>query len=405
MVSYKNIVLGGGMVAGYLAKEYIENGGISGDLAIVSSDNAPPYERPPLSKSFLAGKETEPSILISQPEFYSQHGIDLRLNTRITSIDVQRKRLQTETGEEFAFERLVFATGSQVRKLNVTGTSPENVLYLRSLIDSKRIRERTANAKRVIVIGGGFIAMEVSSVLASRGIETSMLIRDDRMCKAFFTPEMSTFFKKYYLDHGARVITQAAIAEIQSESARLTTGESVSFDFLVAGIGVEPVTDLAARAGLKTDNGVVVNEFLETDDPDIMAAGDVANYPDAIFGHKRRRVEHWDNAVSQGQHAANVLLGRREAFVHVPYFFSDMFDLSYELWGDPSEADCIVHRGDLQTSSFSVWWLSRNTLVAAFTMNRPDEERDVAPQLIRSKRNITPEQLREAVSLHELTAG
>lgn len=243
-------------------------------------------------------------------------------------------------------------------------------------------------------------------MLASRGIETTMLIRDDRMWKAFFTPEMSAFFRKYYLDHGTRVITQTAIAVIGREfSARLTTGESTTFDLLVAGIGVEPVTELAVRAGLKTDNGVVVNEFLETDHPDIMAAGDVANYPDAIFGNKRRRVEHWDNAVSQGQHVARALLGRREAFIHVPHFFSDVFDLSYEFWGDPAEADRIVHRGDLQTSSFSVWWLSRNTLVAAFTMNRPDEERELAPELIRSKRNVIPERLREVASLHELATG
>jgi NADPH-dependent 2,4-dienoyl-CoA reductase/sulfur reductase-like enzyme len=288
----------------------------------------------------------------------------------------------------------------------VPGASSENVLYLRSLTDSKRIRERAAKAKKAIVIGGGFIAMEVSSVLAGRGIETAMLIRDDRIWKAFFTPEMSAFFTKYYLDHGVRVITKTAIAAIEPESsARLTTGDSISFDLLVAGIGVQPVTDLAARAGLKTDNGVVVNEFLETSHPDIMAAGDVANYPDAVFGNKRRRTEHWDNAVSQGQHLARALLGRREAFIHVPYFFSDVFDLSYEFWGDPAEADRIVHRGDLQTSSFSVWWLSGDTLVAAFTMNRPDEERELAPDLIRSRRTVSPERLREAASLHELAAG
>ncbi len=406
MTRYKHIVLGGGMVAGYLAKEYVENGGKSGDLAIVSSDDAPPYERPPLSKSFLAGKDTELSVLVSPPEFYDKHGIDLRLGTKIIVIDPQRKRLQAESGEEFAFEKLVLATGAQVRTLDVAGTSPDNVLYLRSLNDSKRIRERAAGAKKAIVVGGGFIAMEVSSVLAGRGIETTMLIRDDRMWKAFFTPEMSAFFKKYYIDHGTRVLTQTAVATIGSaSSARLTTGESTTFDLLVAGIGVVPVIDLAVRAGLKTDNGVVVNEFLETDHPDIMAAGDIANYPDAIFGNKRRRVEHWDNAVSQGQQVARTLLGRREAFVHVPYFFSDVFDLSYEFWGDPAEADRIVHRGDLQTTSFSVWWLSGNTVVAAFTMNRPDEERELAPELIRSKRNMIPERLREAASLHELATG
>jgi len=243
-------------------------------------------------------------------------------------------------------------------------------------------------------------------VLASRGVETTMLIREDCMWKSFFTPEMSAFFGKYYVDHGVRVLTQTSVAAMESESSvKLTTGESMRIDLVVAGVGVEPVTDLARRAGLKTDNGIVVNEFLETEHSDILAAGDVANYPDSMFGKKRRRVEHWDNAVSQGQHVARALLGRREAFVHVPYFFSDVFDLSYEFWGDPAEAHRIVHRGDLQTNSFSVWWLSGNTLVAAFAMNRPDEERELAPQLIQSKRQVMPERLREAASVHDLVTG
>jgi NADPH-dependent 2,4-dienoyl-CoA reductase/sulfur reductase-like enzyme len=391
------------MVAGYLAKEYVENGGRSGDLAVVSADDALPYERPPLSKSFLAGKDSEESVLISPPDFYSAHGIEVRRNTTVESIDTQGKRLRTVSGEEFAFEKLVLSTGARVRTLDIPGASPENVLYLRSLADSRRIRERAASVRRGVVLGGGFIAMEVAAVLAGRGLETTMVVREDRIWKAFFTPEMSAFFGKYYADRGVRILTQTGIAGIVKDSAAsLTSGDSVAFDLLVAGIGVQPVTDLAAHAGLEVDNGVVVNQFLETDPPEIMAAGDMANYPDAIFANKRRRVEHWDNAVSQGQHAARMLLGRREPFVHVPYFFSDVFDLSYEFWGDPSEADRIVHRGDLHTSSFSVWWLSRDTLAAAFTMNRPDEERELAPELIRSKRTVSPVRLREAASLREL---
>src|SRR5690349_8057118 len=207
------------MVAGYLAKEYAEKNGRSGDLAIISGDNAPPYERPPLSKSFLAGKDTESSVLISQPDFYSQHGIELRLNTNIVSIDTQRKRLQTESGEELGFEKLVLATGAQVRKLDLADASTGNVLYLRSLSDSKRIRENATSGKKAVVIGGGFIAMEVSSVLASRGVETTMLIRDDRMWKTFFTPEMSAFFLKYYVDRGVRVMTQTSVGAMESEAA------------------------------------------------------------------------------------------------------------------------------------------------------------------------------------------
>ena len=174
MASFKHLILGGGMVAGYLAKEYVDNGGRSGDLGIVSSDDAVPYERPPLSKSFLAGKDSEDSILISPADFYHAHGIDVRPNTTIASIHPERKRLRTAGGEEVAFEQLVYATGARVRTLDIPGASAANVLYLRSLADSRRIREQSAEAKRAVVLGGGFIAMEVASVLAGRGIETTM---------------------------------------------------------------------------------------------------------------------------------------------------------------------------------------------------------------------------------------
>ena len=157
----------------------------------------------------------------------------------------------------------------------------------------------------------------------------------------------------------------------------------------MAGIGVTPATEALASSGLEVADGVVVNEYLETNLGDILAAGDVASYQDTLFG-KRRRVEHWDNAVSQAEHCARALMGDRKPFQHVPYFFSDVFDLSYEFWGDPSEADQVVHRGDLAGGSFSAWWLNRQRVVAAFAMNRPEEERDAAPRWIESRQRVSP---------------
>jgi 3-phenylpropionate/trans-cinnamate dioxygenase ferredoxin reductase subunit len=195
------------------------------------------------------------------------------------------------------------------------------------------------------------------------------------------------------------------VTELQGSAAvtavRLGTDRKVDCDLIVAGIGVGPVTEPLAESGLEVPDGVVVNEYLETKQLDIYAAGDVANYQDTLFG-KRRRVEHWDNAVSQGQHCARALLGERKPFVHVPYFFSDVFDLSYEFWGDPSASDETVERGDLSTSSFSVWWLRQGRVVAAFVMNRPDDERDAAPQLIASKQAVAAETLRRTASLNDL---
>lgn len=393
----KFVILGGGMVAGYAAKQLVESGLKPGDLAILSADTFVPYERPPLSKSFLAGKDSEDSIKINPDGFYKEHGIEIRLGCEISGVDVERKRLRLAAGGEYGFSKLIVATGARPRTLEIPGSKLTNVHYLRSVDDSKSIRDTTGKIKRAVVIGSGFIGMEVTAVLAQKGIETTMVLRDDRIWKAFFSPQMSQFFEGYYAERGVRFMKNASIRELKGEgsvaSAVLSDGQSIACDMVVAGIGVTPVTEVLATSGIDVSDGVMVNEYLETNRPDILAAGDVANYQDVLFG-KRRRVEHWDNAVSQGQHAARALMGDRSPFKHVPYFFSDVFDLSYEFWGDPAGADEIIHRGDLSTSSFSVWWLKQSKVVAAFTMNRPDEERDVAPKWIESGAQVSAAKLK-----------
>ena len=392
MNSSKYLILGGGMVAGYAAKQLVEGGLKPGELTIVSADSSVPYERPPLSKSFLAGKDTEASVLINAGDFYQKHGIGIKLNCEADGVDPARKRVHLPSGQEIGFEKLIVATGARVRTLDIPGHDLAGVHYLRTLEDSKRIREKAASAKRAIVIGGGFIAMEVVSVLAQKGIETTMVLPDDRIWKRFFTAPMSRFFENYYTERGVRFARNTRVAELTGDgaviSAALQNGECVDCDMVVAGIGVQPVTEPLLHSGIELADGVVVNEYLETNQPGIYSAGDVASYYDVLF-EKRRRAEHWDNAVSQGQHCARALLGDRMPFVHVPYFFSDVFDLSYEFWGDPSGAEEIVERGGLSSNSFSTWWLRRGKLVAAFTMNRPDEEREAAPRLIQSRELVT----------------
>jgi NADPH-dependent 2,4-dienoyl-CoA reductase/sulfur reductase-like enzyme len=372
----KYVFLGGGMVAGYAVKEMVKHGGSVNGLIILSSDDALPYERPPLSKGLLTGKDKEESIFINPSGFYSEHAIDVRLNTTVTEVDFSSKRIVLGGGEQIVFEKLALATGAQPRKLDTDG-----VLYLRSLDDSRRIKDGAASAKRALVIGGGFIAMEAASSLAQRGVEVTMAIRADRISKSFFTEEMSTSFQKYYESRGVRL-------ELSADRTRFKQSE---YDMVVGGIGVTPVTEIFK--GIMLGNGVHVNEYLETSVPDVYAAGDVANYHDVLF-RKQRRVEHWDNAVSQGKHVAHTLLGERKPFVHVPYFFSDIFDLSYEFWGDTTGAINTVYRGDVNSTSFSAWWLDEtNRLLAAFAMNRPDEEREAAPQWIEHKRDVSPERL------------
>jgi NADPH-dependent 2,4-dienoyl-CoA reductase/sulfur reductase-like enzyme len=240
--------------------------------------------------------------------------------------------------------------------------------------------------------------MEVAAVLAQKGIEVTMVLRDDRIWKQFFSPEMSRFFEAYYESRGVRFVKTATMTELRGDgsvnSAVLGDGQTIACEMVVAGIGVRPVTEMLAKSGIEVADGVMVNEYLEASRPDIFAAGDVANYQDVLFG-KRRRVEHWDNAVSQGQYCARALMGERTPFKHVPYFFSDIFDLSYEFWGDPAGAEEIIHRGDLSSSSFSVWWLRQKRVVAAFAMNRPDEERDIAPKWIEAKQSVSAAKLQD----------
>lgn len=397
MKKSKYVILGGGMVAGYAAKELAERGLKPGELAIVSAEAEIPYERPPLSKGFLAGAEIEDKIRINPREFYSGRGIELLLGVEVSGVDCSRRLLHMRSGGDLAFERLVVATGAAPRKLEIPGADSPGVFYLRSLEDSRRIHDQLGSARRAVVVGGGFIGMEVASVLARKGIETTMVLREERIWKAFFTPSMSQSFENYFSSRGVRFVKQAELAGIRQGSGltvSIRNGAAIECDLLVAGIGARPVTEPLGRSGLEIDNGILVNEYLETNQPGIYAAGDVAHYQDVLFG-KRRRAEHWDNAVSQGQHCARALAGERAPFVHVPYFFSDVFDLSYEFWGDTAGAGEVVELGDLTSNSFSVWWLKENRLVAAFVMNRPDAERNAAPHWIESKETVTAEGIRK----------
>lgn len=394
----KFMILGGGMVAGYAAKQFVELGLPNGELAILSADNAAPYERPPLSKGFLAGKDSEDAIKINPDDFYKKQGIELRLNCEVALVDLKQKRLVLKDGDEFQFEKLIIATGARPRSLNIPGSRLQNLFYLRSMSDSKTIRTAAKNAKHALVIGGGFIGMEVAAVLGQKGIGVTMVLNDDRVFKRLFSPEMSSFFENYYTARGVRLIKSMSVSEFRGErvvkSALLGDGQSIECDLVVAGIGVTPAIEVVKNSGLDMGDGILVNEYLQSSHADVFAAGDVANYQDVLFG-KRRRVEHWDNAVSQGQYCAKLLMGDKTPFRHVPYFFSDVFDLSYEYWGDSSGADQVVHRGDLSSNSFSVWWVRQQRLTAAFTMNRPDEERNAAPRWIESGQRVSSSRLKD----------
>lgn len=387
MRNYKYIILGGGVAAGYAAESFAEAGIKSGELAIISADSSLPYERPPLSKAFLAGDESPSDILINDQAFYNDHGIDVLLDTRIQMIAPEKSTLYSHD-DTFTYEKLLICTGSRVRTLDIPGAEWEGVHYLRTLEDSLAIRDLEYDIAHVVILGGGYIGMEVTSQMRQKNYEVTMIFPEDALMKGhFFTPEMSDFFEDYYREQGVKFIKGEKATEIIGSNGhitnvRLDSGKALEADLVVAGIGVFPNTDLFENTMIRTEDGILVDRFLTSSVSNIYVAGDVASYYDVIFD-KRRRIEHWNNAVKQGQYAAEVMTDQtREPYREVPYFFSDIFDLSYEFWGDAGESDRLVYRGELSADGFSVWWLQENRLVAAFIMDRPDEEREFAQTMI-----------------------
>ncbi len=399
-MAYPYVILGGGVAAGYAAQEFVAQGIAPHELCIVSADERLPYDRPSLSKGYLAGKKSRDKILINPPDFYETNGIDVRLETQIRAVDLGRRRLYAQDGADIEFDKLLIATGSRVRTLNVPGADLAGVHYLRSNADADRILASAGDARRAVIVGGGYIGMEVGATLRGRGLEVTLVYPEDRLLARLFTPQMSLFFETYYRDRGVTLLPGHTVTAFRGDGrvreVVLENGDTVAADLVVAGIGVLPVTDLFADTDLHLqEGGIVVNKYLQTNLPDIFAAGDVAYYYDVLY-QKHRRVEHWDNAAQQGRHAARMMCGRHAEYMHLPYFFSDVFDLSWEFWGDTEEADQVVHRGDVMSGEFSVWWLSGWTVNAAFVMNRPDEERDSAPEWIRMRRNVDPDLLADA---------
>ena len=409
MQRYRYLIVGGGVAAAIAAKEFAKRGLERGELALVSADDTLPYDRPALSKGYLLGDKDRADILINEAIFYDDNGIDVRLNTRVTALNAADRTVLTEEGETLAFEKLLIATGCRVRAFNLPGSARNGLYYLRLLADADRIRVHAEEASRALVIGGSFIAMEVAAALARRGLTTTMVFPEERVWQAFFTPEMSAFFTAYYRERGVEIrpgtTVNAFLGAKAIDAVELGGGERLPTDMVVAGIGVVPVTDVFDSSGLQVENGLVVNEYLETNMPDVYAVGDVARYIDVIYG-RRRRVEHWDAARVQARRAVRNMTGSRQPHRHVPYFFSDVFDLSWEFWGDTTGADQVVRRGRLDDGSFGVWWLAQERLVAAFLQARPEEERKLAPKWIEDKKQLAAEALSDlGQSLTDLDAN
>ena len=365
-----NIVVVGAGLAGAKAVEELREQGYDGDVTLIGSEHHTPYERPPLSKGLLLGTDEPDSPFVHEASWYAAHGVELLIGGAATALDVAGRTV-TVGDRQVPWDRLLLTTGAQPRRLAAVDESGADVSYLRTLEDSLALKERLAGD--LLVIGAGWIGLEVASAARQAGGQVTVVETAPLPLAGVLGPEIAEAFAGLHREHGVDLRLGTGLESISRHdgraSARLTDGHEVSPDLVVVGIGAAPDDHLASAAGLATDNGVLVDTALRASGPDVWAAGDVANHDHPTLG--RVRVEHWDNAIQQGKHAARSMLGDDAAYDRQPYFFTDQYDLGMEYVGHvgPDGYDEVVVRGDLQGRVFSALWLAGDRVVAGMHAN------------------------------------
>ena len=342
----RRIVIVGGGAAGFAAAEMLRRQKYEGGIVMLSSDDAPPVDRPNLSKDYLAGSAPEEWLPLRDQSFYSDNAIDLRLNTTVAAIDVRAREVKLANGEAIPFDRLLLATGAEPVSPSVPGAEPSDVLVLRSLKDCRAIIERAKSARRAVVLGASFIGLEVAASLRARNIEVHVVAPEEHPMEKILGPDLSRLVRAIHEQHGVVPHLGETARGVEGKRVTLSGGAVLEADLIVAGLGVRPRLGLAEAAGLKIDRGVAVDAFLETSMAGIFAAGDIARWPDRLTG-ETIRVEHWVVAERQGQTAALNMLGQREPFDAIPFFWSQHYDMPINYVGHAEKWDELAVEGDI----------------------------------------------------------
>jgi apoptosis-inducing factor 3 len=368
----ESIVIVGAGAAGNAAAEMLRREGYKGKISMIGRDESVPYDRPNLSKDYLAGNAPEEWIPLRPPEFYEQHAIELVLSSQVSAIDTASREVQLDSGESRKFDRLLIATGADPVKLEMPGGNLGHVHYLRTLKDSRAIIAAAENAKKAVVIGASFIGLEVAASLRTRGLSVDVVAPETVPLERVLGPELGAFVKKTHEDEGVTFHPGRTSKSIDAEKVMLDDGTTLQADIVVIGVGVRPAISLAQDAGLAVDKGVIVNELLETSVPGIFAAGDIARYPDPRSGESVR-IEHWVVAERQGQTAARNMLGAREKFSTVPFFWSNHYSVSILYVGHAEKWDDVLVSGSISEGDSMIGYRHGGKILAVASAGRPKE--------------------------------
>jgi 3-phenylpropionate/trans-cinnamate dioxygenase ferredoxin reductase subunit len=377
---YERIVIAGGGQAAVQAIDTLRRRGFTGKLVLVGDEPWLPYQRPPLSKKYLAGALERDRLLLRPPHFYESHSIETHLGRRVEEISRREQRLRLDDGSDVAYDALLIATGSRPRTLAAPGNDLDGVHFLRTIADVEQIRAAWAPGKRLVIVGGGYIGLEVAATARERGLEVTVLEMADRVMNRVVCPQISAFYQAEHARHGVRILcnsrVQAFAAAPGSRQIRAVVtegGEEHAADCVVVGCGVLPAEELAAAAGLVCDNGIVVDRHCRTSDAVIYAAGDCTSHPSPHYG-RRLRLESVDNAFEQGASAALNMLGIETVHDKVPWFWSDQYDLKLIIIGVGQGYDTVVMRGDPASRAFTACYLRSGELIAVDTVNSPKDQ-------------------------------
>jgi NADPH-dependent 2,4-dienoyl-CoA reductase/sulfur reductase-like enzyme/nitrite reductase/ring-hydroxylating ferredoxin subunit len=364
-----SVLIVGGGAAGLAAADMLRREGYSGPVSMVSADDAPPYDRPNASKDYLAGTAPEAWMPLRDAQYYAGRRIELMLKQRVTSIDPTRRILSLASGRQLDYGALLLATGAEPVRLPIPATGDERILCLRTLSDARAIIAAAEGARSAVVVGASFVGLEVAASLRARGIDVHVVGLERVPLERVLGTEVGAFIRELHESHGVTFHLGNSVVRVEGKQATLNDGQILEGDFVVLGVGVRPAIALAEQAGLAIDRGVAVNEFLETSAPGIFAAGDIARWPDPQSGD-RIRVEHWVVAERQGQVAARNILGLRESFVAVPFFWSQHYDVAINYVGHADSFDAAVIDGSLASHDCEVRYLRDGQLLAAATISR-----------------------------------